>query len=100
MANKYQKQINERIEEEVHTDANGYRSRTGWLADPLLFDKTCERCGKKAAWGAGRPPKHFLCLKCADDWSEYDMKSLDSPAWMKRWEPCFKRFIDEYKKAR
>jgi hypothetical protein len=74
------------------TDPNGYSS-VFHTANPNCYDKTCERCGKIAAWSAGSPPEHYLCLECTDAWGKLDVK-FPNHGWLKVWEIEFKKFIE------
>ncbi len=54
-----------------YDDENGYVGEH-YLAKKFDPPQKCERCGKIAAWAAGGDESHsYLCLQCADEWSEY-----------------------------
>lgn len=77
------------------TDPNGYTSVLH-IANPDCFDKICQRCGKIAAWSAGMPPDHFLCLRCADAWHKWPLGGIKNGRGFKSsWEKVFGEFLKE-----
>lgn len=85
-------------EKEFYThDASGYKSRHEYLAVKLPLDKLCERCGRPACFVTKQSwpydwskPHHLLCLRCRDDWMDYND---DGGLTLRNWEERFGRFL-------
>jgi len=60
-----------------------------------LGDRTCDRCGDRAQWGAGENNEYMLCIPCAGEWSVYPrvLPERRTKGWKVAWRRQYAEFL-------